>query len=118
MESTLQSRPSSGLLLDMSDHNAITLRQQVAVQRLDPGRCASIRYPTRLGSLSATGFGEYTLAIAVHAAYQETREDFHLYSVSGHFIQPVSMVSYTVMWESQDQYEFPDMRNSSDPEIV
>ncbi|OJJ54553.1 hypothetical protein ASPSYDRAFT_93472 [Aspergillus sydowii CBS 593.65] len=72
----------------MPDPKAITLSQQIAVRSLSSGRFTSVRPPTRLGSLTATGFGGSCLAVAVNAAYQDVGENFHLYSISGHFIRP------------------------------
>lgn len=72
----------------MLDSKAITLSQQVAVRPLGPGRFTSVLCPTRLGSLTSTAFGGSCLAIAASAAYQQIGENFHLYSISGHFIRP------------------------------
>lgn len=72
----------------MFDHKAITLSQQIVVHSLSPGRFASVCHPSGLGSLSSTGFGGSSLAIAISAAFQESRSDFHLYSIGGYFIRP------------------------------
>ncbi|CAG8064124.1 unnamed protein product [Penicillium salamii] len=73
----------------MLNHKAMALRQQIAVHSLTPGCFASVCYPARLGSLTTTGFGGSSLAVAISAAFQESRGDFHLYSIAGYFLRPV-----------------------------
>ncbi|CAI7678882.1 unnamed protein product [Penicillium pancosmium] len=72
----------------MRQHKAATLSQQIAVHSVSPGCFASICHPARLGSLTSTSFGGSSLAIAISAAFQESRRNFHLYSISGYFIRP------------------------------
>ncbi|PLB52238.1 hypothetical protein P170DRAFT_444272 [Aspergillus steynii IBT 23096] len=74
----------------MVNSEAITLSQQIAVHSLSPGCFASVCHPARLGSLTSTAFGGSSLAIAISAAFQQSRRDFHLYSIAGYFIRPAN----------------------------
>lgn len=66
-----------------------SLRDQIAVKPVDD-HYVSILPPTRMGDLANWAYGGNILAVAVSAAYATISTGHHLYSISGHFVRPVS----------------------------
>lgn len=70
--------------------NMATLKDQIAVERIDTDCYQSIVPPIRMGDLANWAYGGNILAVAVKAAYATIERGQHLYSISGYFLRPAS----------------------------
>lgn len=67
-----------------------TLKDQIAIERIDTDCYQPIVPLVRMGALSNWAYGGNILAIAVNAAYATIEKGQHLYSISGYFLRPAS----------------------------
>jgi acyl-CoA thioesterase II len=69
---------------------ASNLADQLAIEPLGPGKYQSKHFPPRGGNSAPIGYGGFTLAIALQAAIASVPAAFHLYSLMGNYLGPVS----------------------------
>ena len=65
---------------------ATTLAEHISLH-LEGDVYVSNYTPQRLGNSASIAYGGYAIALAIHSAYQAAPDEFHLYSVCGHYLR-------------------------------
>ncbi|KAJ5772952.1 hypothetical protein N7457_007848 [Penicillium paradoxum] len=68
---------------------ATTLAEHISLEKFQD-HYISRHLPQRLGNPASIAYGGYAIALAIHAAYKSVPDGFHLHSVLGHYLRPVS----------------------------
>ncbi|KAE8374390.1 thioesterase-like superfamily-domain-containing protein [Aspergillus bertholletiae] len=68
---------------------ATTLAKHISVQKGED-HYVSTYLPQRMGNSAPIGYGGYAISLAIHAAYKEAPEGFHLHSAFGHYLRATS----------------------------
>lgn len=67
---------------------AVTLKEQLAVREIAPGKFLSHSPPGRMGNSLPVAYGGCTMGVAVAAACSIVPPSYHLYSLVGHYLGP------------------------------
>ncbi|KAH8700386.1 acyl-CoA thioesterase II [Talaromyces proteolyticus] len=69
---------------------APSLAELIAIEPLGPGKYQSKHFPPHGGNSAPIAYGGFTIAVALQAAMASVPATFHLYSVMGNYLAPVS----------------------------
>ncbi|KAK8143734.1 hypothetical protein G3M48_006822 [Beauveria asiatica] len=75
---------------------SFTLAEHVALRPQDDHYVSSL-LPHKMGNTAPIAYGGYTIALAIHAAYQRAPDTFHLYSALGHYLRAVHTESSLIL---------------------
>ncbi|KAK3180679.1 hypothetical protein K4F52_008029 [Lecanicillium sp. MT-2017a] len=67
-----------------------SIAEHIAIEQKEDGLFVCKRPPERMGNAAPIAYGGYAIAAAIHSACSAAPDDFHLYSVMGHYLRPAS----------------------------